>query len=498
MPSAPITPRWMLLVVAVLVAPFLVLPTTGGLPSSQVAAAGLAATARILNYYPAQHPWQDMWTRWSRDEFDRDMGRVAATGAATVRLIVFPVVFGYPSPTTEMKGRLAEAISVAAAHRLTTQLTLFDYWDDYVDRSGSRQWSSELLSGYKGDHRVVLVEVRNEIDPGNAAAMAWARDQIRLLHSILPGTPITASTNGQLGAGGVGALKKALAPEQLDVYDLHFYGEPDSAYATFRQARELAWPSPLLIGEAGSATEQPASAPDADRLSREAEQAHWYRVVQAAATTAGLAPAAPWTLYDFPPSTVPAELPANESSFGLYRMDGTAKQAAGVVQAAFRCQPLGGTDNGDFAQLYDGGARAAAWTPRMPSGTGRVQPGGGVNGGNALLFSGTQASSAGVTSWYQVPVQPVQAGQTWRVAVDVRGDEVTGLNDLTLAWFDRSHRWLGNTSSRAVPAGGPPWQELSVVASPPAGAEAVQVHLRSSGNTGRVFFSNVTWTVHGP
>ncbi|MCA1703400.1 MAG: hypothetical protein LC808_09120, partial [Actinobacteria bacterium] len=248
-----------------------------------------------------------------------------------------------------------------------------------------------------------------------------------------------------------------------------------------------------LIGEAGVSADA-TSTTDTNQDSGEAAQAQWYRVVENAAKAAGLAPVAPWTLYDFPRGSVPAGLPIQEHSFGIYRLDGAPKRAAGVVAAAFRDTLVAQPDNGNFAELVDGGTGAASWTPWMPSGVARVEKGTGVDGENALVFSHTQAQSLGVTSWYQIPTQVVRSGQIWRVSVQARGIEASGLNDVTLVWFDSAGRWAGNTSSDSLRPGTTPWQTLSAVGSPPAGAEAVQVHLRSGGNTGNVFFSKATWT----
>ena len=449
-----------------------------------------------MNYYPTQHSWERMWLEWSPTTFDGDMAKVAATGAGAVRIIVFPYVFGYPTPNLTMAGRLAAAVSIAGDHGLKVQLTLFDHWGDYQDRTGSRQWTTALLSGYRGDSRIAVVEVRNEIDPADPQAMVWARDQIGLLRSLLPNAPLTISTNGQLGVPGLVALKKALSPVTPDLFDLHYYGEPGLAYSTFRQAVAAAAPTPVLIGEAGVSS-NPTSTTHTGQDGKEADQAQWYRIVEVAAKTAGLAPAAPWALYDFAPSGTPVELAAPEYSFGLYRLDGTPKAAASVVTAAFRGALVAEPYNGRFSQLVDGGARAASWNPWMPSGVMGIGLGLGVDGDNALVLSQTRQQGGGVTSWYTTPSQAVRPGQAWRVSVLGRGTDVSGLNDVTLAWFDGSGRWLGNTSSKPLAPGSTGWRSLAAFGSPPAGTASVQVHLRSSGNYGTVYFSRATWTA-GP
>ena len=217
--------------------------------------------------------------------------------------------------------------------------------------------------------------------------------------------------------------------------------------------------------------------------------------MQNAAREAGLAPAAPWTLYDFRRRGVPEDLPDAEIGFGLLRTDGTPKPALAVVSAAFTGTLTARPFNGRFTLLVGDGDHAAGWLPWKTTGSARIARGEGVSGDNALVFSGTGTQRDGVTSWYTVPAQPVRSGETWTVSVQARGSDVTGVNDATLSWFDGEGRWLANTSSPPLPPGDGGWRWLIASGSPPAGAEAVQLHLRSGGNSGSVAFSRVSWTV---
>ncbi|MGR7026281.1 hypothetical protein [Geodermatophilus sp. URMC 62] len=456
----------------------------------------LAASLRLVNYYPSGSPWERMWTEWSASTLDRDLRRVAGTGATTVRLIVFPSAFGFPVVRPQMRERLEDALRIAARHGLRVQLTLFDSWSDWADLAGSRTWTTSLLSGSAEDERIALVEVRNEIDPSDPQVTAWARDQVSLLHDLLPATPVTVSTSGRLGVDGLTTLRRALADAPPDLFSLHYYGDPGLAHGAFRRAAVAVAPTPLVVGEAGLSS-RPEGPGSPGRAQDEADQAAWYRVVQNAARAAGLAPVAPWTLYDFRRGGVPEQLPDAEVGFGLLRTDGTPKPALDVVSAAFAgtldAQPF----NGRFTLLVGDGDAAAGWTPWKPTGSARIARGQGVSGDNALVFSGTRAQADGVTSWFTVPAQPVEPGQRWTVSVQARGTDATGDNDVTLSWFDGDGHWLANTSSPPLATGRPSWQWLIGTGSPPAGAEAVQLHLRSSANTGSVTFSRVSWKVTG-
>jgi hypothetical protein len=459
----------------------------------QQRATELAGSLRVMNYYPSDHSWQQMWTSWSAVGFERDMAKIAGTGANAVRLIVFPSVFSFPTPSATMAGRLNEAITLAGEYGLKVQLTLFDYWGNYQDLTGARTWTTALLTPYRDDPRVALVEVRNEINPGDPRAMAWARDQITLLHTVLPATPVTISTAGAQGVAGLTALRAALAPVEPDIFDFHFYGLAQLAYGTFTYAKATVGGAPLFVGEAGMSSYTPVTTPIANAVA-EAAQADWYRVVNGAAKAAGLAPVSPWTLYDFVPAGAPTGFGAQQFFYGLYHVDGTPKRAAAVVAAAFASTLPGDAPNGTFADLLSDTV-PASWIAWLPTGVLSVSLGGGVFGDNALTLSRTTRQAAGVSSWYSIPTQAVLLSQTWHVSVQSRGLNATGLNDLTLGWFDSAGAWLGNASSVALPAGTTTWRTLSVTARPPVGAVGVRVYLRSSGNSGSVFYSRVAWSV---
>jgi hypothetical protein len=459
----------------------------------QMDAAATARSLKLMNYYPSAGSWQRMWLDWSSATFDADMYEIARLGAGTVRLVVFPEVFGYPTPNLTMAARLESAMSIAHRRGLTVQLTLFDDFVNYADIEGSSTWATKLLSRYRDDTRISIVEVRNEIDPWDAVAMSWARSQIRLVGRLLPDTPVTISTSSESRVEGLLQLQQALRNAAPDVYSLHYYGAAALAYDTFRRAAEAVAPSPLVLGEVGHSTTREESG-SAGRRAREAEQASWYRVVQSAARAAGLAPAAPWTLYDFTSSGTPEQLPPAEYGFGLLRSDGTRKPAASVVSAAFAGRLTADPYNGDFTDLVDGD-RAAGWTPWMLTGSARVEEGEGVDGGNALVFSGTERQDDAMTSWYTVPARPVRPGEVWTVTVSARGSAASGTNDVALAWFDQEGNWLSNAGSNPLELDDDDWQELVATSPVPADARAVEIHLRSSGNEGQVAYSQVSWTV---
>src|SRR6185312_15953242 len=142
-----------------------------------------------------------------------DLAHIAALGATSVRIIVPADEFGFPEPTEPYVDRLSALVGIAASQGLTVQLTLFDWLreDEYADVAGSEQWAHDLLEPYAGDRRIAFVEVRNEIDPNDPQAVAWARDLIPYVRdTLLDAVPVTISVVGADPVASVTALKAAL------------------------------------------------------------------------------------------------------------------------------------------------------------------------------------------------------------------------------------------------------------------------------------------------
>jgi endo-1,4-beta-mannosidase len=286
-----------------------------------------------VNYYPAAGGWTYMWLSYERAAIDRDFARLHALGANTVRLFIQPSVFGYPTVRPVMARLLSGTIALAAKHSLRVHLSLFDWWHQWSDIGGSREWLSSLLSPYRGDRRIAVVELHNEVDPENSQAIAWVKQLLPYLSTVLPGTPRTVSV------ANISPARFALFTEELrdsppDFWDYHFYGPPRDAYMRLSRLKQIAAPRPLFIGETGYST---VRRPGNSRALEQA-QADYYEVVFAAAKALGLPHPAPWTLNDFTRGAIPPSATGADEAqydFGLYRVDGTPKPAAAVVSRAF-------------------------------------------------------------------------------------------------------------------------------------------------------------------
>ena len=456
------------------------------------------AELRLMNYYPSTAAWTYMWTKWNPAQIDEDFSKIEALGANAVRLNIEPGTFGFPVPSAKMTAELADAIQAAAAHELTVQLTLFDWWSAYTDTSGSDQWIDTLLAPYQNDTEIAFIDVKNEIDPDDAQAMAWLEHELPVVRQAAGSVPVTVSVTGPNVLGNLVSLRNTLtaAGTPPDFYDIHYYNVPQRALVTFEQAKALVAPLPLFIGETGATTGQTGAPAVAD-----ADQDLYLRTIEWAAQTAGIPDAAPWIFQDIASAGAPPQAGAASGGgldYGLYTTDGTAKPAAASIKALYQQDTISTYLNGEFE--VGSGTKVADWTPiRANSGAtlawdgtvGRAAPG-------SLVLSGTRTSPAGNPSFVAAPVtQPTAVGQTFDLTAWAEGVNATGQNRIAICWFDADGDYLGESDSRILPTGTTNWQQLQVTSSAPSGAAYELIYLESGGNSGTVHFDDVTFTEEG-
>ncbi|WP_231956707.1 MULTISPECIES: cellulase family glycosylhydrolase [unclassified Actinoplanes] len=439
--------------------------------------------AKTLNYYPSSAGWSAMWTNFDPVAIDADMAKAAQLGATNIRAIVFPDAFGYPAPKVEYTEKLRKFISIADSYGMTVKLTLFDWWEGYSDASRSIAWAQAILDPYKDDPRVLAVELKNEFQPNDATAIAWVQQVIPAVRAAAPTMPLTLSVDGGTGATGMAQIKAALAATPLDYYDFHFYGSSERSLAEIRKAQAAVSPAPIVIGETGLSS----------GATSEGEQAAYLARVLRAATEAGVGSVAPWTLNDFAAGAIPSQsqvsaIPA-QYTFGLYRADGTAKLAATVVRTAWTT----GTVPNSYLNLgFEAPANELTWKANQPdAGVGTVSTDMPRNGRYSLKFAGTTRTSSGLPSMRTSPITPVQPNYRWRAEAYARGFNATGITEISLSWFDANGKWLSETTSNRLPLGNTTWTKLVVDTVAPAGAAAVQLHLKSADNSGIVYFDDV-------
>jgi len=256
---------------------------------------------KIMNYYPADAGWTLMWTSYSHSRTAADFASIASLGANTVRVIVQPNTLGYPTVTSTMLANFRDVLATARASGLSVQLTLFDWWSSYTDLTGSQQWAQSLLAPYTNDPVIDLVELQNEMPTSDPTAIAWAHFMLPVIQQLLPGVPRTISAAGSAGNQGITAILTAFPPTDLEVGDIHYYGEAAGAINAIHAAQSAAGGRPIIIGESGLST--------VDGAAGEEAQARYYRVLARITRATGLPPAAPWTYTDFTATGIPGTSP---------------------------------------------------------------------------------------------------------------------------------------------------------------------------------------------
>jgi endo-1,4-beta-mannosidase len=300
---------------------------------SPVVAASRIRDIKEVNYYPAADGWTYMWSHFDPTVIDRDFARIRALDANTVRIFIQPSVFGFPTVHPVMASRLSEVIGLAAKHSLRVHLTLFDLWSQYTDIDGSKEWVASLLSRYRDDPRIAVVELHNEIDPQNPAAVAWATRMLPYISTVMPGTLRTVST-ASVPPWVFAMFTRELKNSPPDFWDYHYYGPAGDAYSLLGRIKALAAPRRLFVGETGYSTD----GTQGHQTAQEQAQAAYYRAVFTAAAALGLPTPAPWTLNDFYPRAIPPSRTAGQPSqygFGLFQLNGAPKLAAALVKRAF-------------------------------------------------------------------------------------------------------------------------------------------------------------------
>ena len=493
-----------------------VLTAVGAFPHPAVAATPVRvppAQLRLLNYYPASHPWSGMWTAYSHTDTVSDFARIAGLGANAVRIIVIPSVMGFAGGSVPPAdaAHLADMVHVAASDGLSVQLTLFDtetFWDPssqttrkYADYPGlTKTWLSSLLAPYRTDPHVALAEVENEMNPYDPAQMAWARQVLGWLPGMLPGVPRTASTWGSSDGSREAALIDALGAG-LDVLDGHLYGTPGENAAVLQTMQARALGRPIIVGEAG------ANSGTARSVGGDEAQAKAYSLLLEVTHAYGIADFAPWTLDDLTPAGTPSWLtPADQAFYGLFRTDGSAKPAASVVKAMFgqltgTLPPLNfaspGNMDGGFENENTGptaGLTLGSWQEYLPSLAGilATADGQGIAGSRAAEVGHTGTSPDGVASLFQRFVAP-RPGTPVQASAQVHLVSATGCSAMSLAWFS-GDSYLGNVTAPCADNARSGWQPISLTAPVPNGVTEFQLYLQSAGNAGVAFFDNTTVT----
>jgi len=503
-----VPPRALPLAVAAVSVALLVLvpvaPARAALPPLRA-----SADLKELSYYPSDGGWTEMWDDFRPAKLQADFARIAALHANTVRLILQAGTFGYPLPSLVYQAELGQAIDLAEAAGLHVQLTLFDWLGQhglagsYTDIGGSERWAAALLAPYAGDPRIACVELQNELDPHDPAAVTWARVLLPYVQGLVRGMPVTVSVTGADPAAALALLQRSLAPLAPDFWSVHlFTGGGEHAYWQLRAARAVVSPRPVWVGETGYPSLPGVSGyPDIPATvdAQEAAQAHFLKTTAQGALRAGLGPIGVWDLDDFADGAIPLD-PAQapparaEYHFGLFRTDGTAKPAAAVIRELFGT----GRPSLDFNTGFEHGVSSGAgtvvpaeWSVHADAAMEIAEDTSVARRGVASARLRSLGGRAGRGFLSIVPVDSTATrGTTATVAAWVRMASPGAAVTVALQWLDGSSRAFETRYSATAPARGR-WVRLVVSDRAPRRARSVRIFLIGSHVSGSVWFDDV-------
>ncbi len=445
-----------------------------------------------------------MWTRFHPTEIDHDFAKIQVLGFNTVRIILQANagVFDYPAPTSAELNKLSQVVTLAAKHYLKVHLTLFDGWGQYTDIPGSKHWADAIITPYAADPRVSIIELQNEMALTATGSLTWAQTMIPYLQSIDGRIPVTISESG---LGRMQRLVKALHSAQPDFYDFHDYEYDGQIYKTLKQVKAMLHGALFLIGETGYSTypQSPEgfSGTAQNTIAQEAQQEYYYRMFFYATKRLGLPFPAPWIFSDFssaafPPPPQPDTLTV-EAYFGLFRRDGSKKPAADTIASLLAGNAVETSFNNGFEQGDEQGL-PTLWRISQNASLGFTanfaRDTTVAHSGNASAkISRSTASNDGTASFFLNPIQYVIPGQAYTLSVWAKGLNTIGSNYLSIAWFDATGNMLSQDDSPNFPNGTYDWQQRTLTTRAPSQVAAMEIHLNSRGNTGTVWFDDVSF-----
>ena len=283
-----------------------------------------------VNYYPAGTPWRDFWPSYDPAQTEADFARIRALGANSVRIFLTRSAFLSRDGAQTALDNLSHLLDAAHRAGLSVIPTLFDLKQDFrvTTWADDVRYLNRVLPVLATAPAVSFVDLKNEPDldfsaHGIAEITAWLRSMMGMTRMIAPDLPLTIGWSA-----ATFAQRHAAA---LDVISYHDYAPAGQTRETLETVRRNAHGKPVVVSEIGTSS----YAPLGGAAGSESTQAR-----QLAARMAALAKAdgvLVWTLYDFArvdPTVVGASpwVRRLQGAFGLFRADGTEKEAAAVVR----------------------------------------------------------------------------------------------------------------------------------------------------------------------
>lgn len=289
-----------------------------------------AFTIRGMNYYPMNHPWQEMWKNFDSIDFRSDFKLISQTGFNTIRVFVPYHQFGEAQVVESERSKLKSLMDLAEDEDLKVIVTLFDFFLGY----SLEEWTladrhAETIVTSLKDHPALLAwDIKNEPDldfelHNKKRVLTWLDFMVKRIKGYDPHTLLTI---GWSQPEQVHHLQ-----EELDLLSFHFYRDP-SELKTFLQKKQLN--KPLFIGETGMHSYKSWWYPIGNN---EKEQHQYYSRITELIEEQRLNYAF-WTLYDFPrvPSNVAGKWPWQkkpQKAYGIINTNGDKKESFEFLKA---------------------------------------------------------------------------------------------------------------------------------------------------------------------
>lgn len=323
-------------------------------------------SVRGVNYYPQQTPWSEFWAFTPETVLERDMGLAAELNINAIRTFLVWDEKAEEYGLMDRKGNVDPAyiekidrlLGIAWRHGIRVVLCFsLEYHKREPRIPPEPLWKRAMgafVEPFKDDGRVLMWDLMNEPErhspPGaehsdfseNEAVTAYLSESVPWIKTVDP---------NHLTTVGLGWRIDLLAPLALpDVLQYHNYAPREQMFeqgtervgTVVESFQRYGGDRPLLIGEFGISTARdPIHGAGDDWSGRlthapgtEAEQARLLQITYDAVEEYRLAGAMAWTLHSFPTQET-GWLTPEESMYGLYRLDLSAKPAALVTRERF-------------------------------------------------------------------------------------------------------------------------------------------------------------------
>ena len=334
------------------------------------------------NYWRSDRPGVNTWGEWDGPQVWQELQKARELGINTIRIglpydtpMGMDVVWGEgcegrPDRCSEVRGQLVNYITqflqLASDQGMKVLFVLFDWSDSFPERDTAeyrRQVSylRAIVGPFADDDRVMGWDLHNEPENynswkvlGPARVVAWTEDMAREVRAIDGRHPLTVGVASYqtmwLEAGGKQLL------DMVDFVGFHSY-EAGGLSAQIAETKQRTG-KPILIGEMGWPT-GPGRLSTPQKRYDEATQQFLYQAMIRDVAANDIAGMVQWTLWDHPIGNPNHYIkPTIEAWFGLVRLDGTFKPAAGDFRDSYTVPLLPSTTHTDVPLTLPGGVVA--------------------------------------------------------------------------------------------------------------------------------------------